>query len=220
MARKPYVFISGLSLLLTPRSPDDSRLLSLGVHAPQVRAPQGRRPTRQVRGNDRSSVHPRASACDARKGLPLQPDGLIPTTTRLSSTFPCNNPHSTEPTSGDKAIPTRARADGQGSTRSRAPKRARPTRAGLIVEDSRSFTRLWHCGAPHARYVARWRRDARARLACATRLRTHTICSNISACRTRTCNSRKDARLLITSRMSSYARLFRKREYSRRRYTA
>ena len=178
MARKPYVFISGLSLLLTPRSPDDSRLLSLGVHAPQVRAPPGRRPPRQVRGNDRSSVHPRASACDARKGLPLQPDRLIPTTTRLSSTFPCNNPHSTEPTSGDKAIPTRARAAGQGNTRSRAPKRARPTRAGLIVEDSRSFTRLWHCGALHARYVARWRRDARARLVCATRTRTHNIRMN------------------------------------------
>ena len=172
MARKPYVFISGLSLLLTPRSPDDLKIAFFGMHAPQVRAPQGRRPTRQVRGNDRSSVHPRASACDARKGLPLQPEGLIPTTTPLSSTSPCNNPHSTEPISGDKAIPTRARAAGQGSTRSRAPKRARPTRAGLIVEDSRSFTRLWHCGALHARYVARWRRDARARLDCATRLRT------------------------------------------------
>ena len=40
MARKPYVFIFGLSLLLTPRSPDDARLLSLRCMHPRCARPK------------------------------------------------------------------------------------------------------------------------------------------------------------------------------------
>ena len=59
--------------------------------------------------------------------------------------------------------------------RSRAPKQARPMRARLMddAQHTHPVVALW--SSTRTLYVARWRCDARARLACATRLRAHNI---------------------------------------------
>ena len=119
-------------------------------------------------------VRQRANACGARGDHHHTPVAQIPRSRSFSSILPCNNSYSTirllerHDHTNEHDRPDRA-------YRSRAPKQARPMRARLMddAQHTHPVVALW--SSTRTLYVARWRCDARARLACATRLRAHNI---------------------------------------------